>query len=443
MEHIQPHVAPPPGYLAFMVSHPSFAKGNLIAAVATSEELSSWIDVLEKSSRVTWDSAILGDQLITELRDKGSQMLKKKNSLLQKRIEDEAEARRLKVAQEKAEEEIKQLSQEREVRQKDAEEIAAKEAAARAEREAVEKELLKMKEKTSALEGERSKLEGKASRARLQAEEVTKKLEATRSKAQLALEAAENAQQMLQEEERKARQTLKQREKELKKAAESRDKMLADIERERERRLKAENMLTEAEESLNNLDRMLRKHKKDVGIGVDLKNIRSVFEGRKPDPSPERTKNPIADELAALRVGDSDAKRQAMREAAAAKRREQKQAALNSGGSSDTPAAPQASKSAAIPETSLENVKDEASGTNDAVSAFESEEVRALEINDDEEDESDGSSGEDEEYDQELIERGTQLFRNIDTNGNGVLLKAEFFDALEHGALEMTDEIKE
>ena len=68
-------------------------------------------------------------------------MLKKKNSLLQKRIEDEAEERRLKAAQLEAEEEIKRLVQEQEERQKDVEEIAAKEATARAEREAVEKEL--------------------------------------------------------------------------------------------------------------------------------------------------------------------------------------------------------------------------------------------------------------------------------------------------------------
>ncbi len=464
VQQIQTEVAPPPGYLAFMVSHPSFAKGNLIAAVPTATDLREWLDVLEKSARVTWDSAILGDQLITELREKGSKMLKKKNSLMQKRLEDEAEARRLKVAQVEAEEEIKRLATEHEKRQKDSEEVAAKEAAARAEREAVERELTKMKEKTNALEGERSKLEGKASQARIEADEVTKKLEQTRSKAQLALEAAEDAARHLEAEEKKAQKIIKKREKEVEKAAAARDKMLADIESERKKRLEAENMLAEAEDAMNNLDAMLRKSKKDLGVSVDLKNIRNMFERgtRTANAVSAWKKSPLNDELAALRVGNSDAKRQAMREATAAKRREQKAASAARGVGTDSgtaaslePAAPQAAKvevRLAAPASEVSSSSGGGNGgeskTHERVSttgsAFDSEDMKQFEVEEDEEDGGDDSSDdEDDEPDEATMARATELFGNIDTNDNGFISKEEFLVALDYGDLEMTDEIKE
>ena len=305
---------------------------------------------------------------------------------------------------------------------------------------------------------------------------MTKKLEQTRSKAQLALEAAEQAARHLEEEERKAQKIIKRREKEVEKAAAARDKMLADIESERQKRFEAESMLKEAEVAMNNLDNMLRKSKKDLGLGVDLKNIRSMFEGGKRAAGAVSAwkKSPINDELAALRVGNSDAKRQAMREAAQAKRREQKAAAEEGGSSSSSsgtssggggggssssaaaePVAPQAAK-AELQVAALSGEASSSSGGggggesktrdrgNTSGSAFDSEEMKAFEVEEEEEEEGDDSSDdEDDEPDEATMARASELFANIDTNGNGFISKEEFLAALDHGDLEMTDEIKE
>ena len=279
VERVEPKTKPPPGYIAFMVSHPSFIKGNLIAACHSEAELTSWFQVMSNASKVTYKNAMEGDNQITELREQGSKKLKEKKSYAKKAKEDAAMVETLKTKRSVADVKLGELKKAENQRTAAMAIVKEQEEVARLERESVEEEILKVQSKKLLLETERVGLETKASTARLEAEQVTKKLQKSRSKAQIALEEAELAASTLAEEEKKLRAKTKQRDNEVQKAMKERDRLLSQIEKEKKDRMEMEEQLRVASTSLYNLDQMLRRKKLgDLGIDVDIKNIRNMFE---------------------------------------------------------------------------------------------------------------------------------------------------------------------
>ena len=223
---------PPPGHVAFMVSHPSFIKGNLIAACLASER-DAWIDALNNASKVTFENAMEGDKKITELREMGSKKLKEQKNLNKKAKEDAAQVEVLKTKRSNAEISLKDLkNKEDEVKARMIAKEQEKEEQ-QLEREKVEQELKKVQAKKADLENERLGLETKASEAKMEADEVTKKLEKSRSKAQNALQEAEDAQKNLATEEAKLLAATNKRNKEVESAKKERDRLLATIEKEK------------------------------------------------------------------------------------------------------------------------------------------------------------------------------------------------------------------
>jgi hypothetical protein len=261
VERVEPKTKPPPGYVAFMVSHPSFIKGNLIAAVDSIDELNSWFSTLKDASKVTYKNAMEGDKKITELREQGSKKLKEKKSLAKKAKEDAAKAKILMTKRSNAEISLEELKQEEILKAKEMESIQLKQEEARIERENIANKLKTMQSKREMLETERQGLETKASVARMEAEEVTKKLQKSRSKAQNALEEAEKANKQLEEEEKKLREASRKRDGQVEAAIKERDRLLKQIEKERTERLEMEKQLQIASDSLKHLDQMLRKKK--------------------------------------------------------------------------------------------------------------------------------------------------------------------------------------
>jgi hypothetical protein len=185
----------------------------------------------------------------------------------------------------------------------------------------------------------------------------------------------------------------------------------------------------------------------DLGIDVDIKNIRSMFTGGGRSGGGSNDNAAILERkksLDALRVGNSDERREMKRREKRERRLAEQNKIISDSKNErlqETPAPSTATttKMEAAPETKTE------SGDR-----FDTDEIKALEVGDqDDDDDDDNDSGvdessEDEEevVDEEVVHRGTALFHAIDLDSNGEIKKSEFLAALDHGNLEMTDEIK-
>lgn len=429
VEKYSPSVPPPPGYFAFKVSHESFAKGSLVAAVESEEARQKWLEVLKRSSRVTWDNAILGDQLITELRQKGTSMLKKKNALLKNAKEEAKTAEQLREELEQREQQLQELVALQEVKAREAEAIAQQRANTRQEREALQARIAEVNARTSSLESARTQLEQKASQARMEVDEVSQKLERMGTEARMLLEEAEESTRQLRQAEEDQRRQEEKRERQLAQTEERRQKQLRELEEERKKREELEQKLRDAEASLTRLDTALRNRRNvNVDCTSDVKNLRSFFESRAQEITRQsaRQSNRIRKSVEDLRVGNHDQLRAQKRagassatppavpEAIAVKVKAQRNAPSVTG----EPAAPTATGETKLP-----------AGVSDA--------------SEDSADEYVDSADEEDEMDPEVAVRGTALFQALDRDGDAILNFEEFNAGLDSGSLEMTLQIRE
>ena len=337
IQTVEPKTKPPPGYVAFMVSHPDFTKkkgtgANLIAA-CPANELAEWFQVMEDASKVTYENAREGDKRITELRETGSKKLKEKKSWTKKAKEDAAKAKVLITQRSVAEMSLAELKKTEQQKALDMEETRQRQQLALQEQAKMEDALKKVQSKREGLEAERQGLETKASTARMEADEVTKKLQQSRSKAQMALEGAEKAAQQLADEEKKLRLASQKRDNEVEKAIKERDRLLAQIAKEKQDRMDMEEQLHVAAASLHRLDQMLRRKKLgDLGINVDINNIKNMLDNNSEGVGSSAANSEVAERknsLDALRVGSGDERRQRKREEAMQRKRAKRLAQQN------------------------------------------------------------------------------------------------------------------
>ena len=216
-----------------------------------------------------------------------------------------------------------------------------------------------------------------------------------------------------------------------------------------------------AKESLRSLDEIFRRQKMaDLGLDYDLKNIRGLFANPKKKEEFKTSNSFLVKEGL---VSKTDELRQKKRDEARAKKLEKRLQETNSiinnanlGERKNEPKEPAAPSSAtAAPlegETKGESNNDNARNNEQedverkrTDSAFDSVEIQSMEVDEEEERDSDDSDLEEEDdaIDPELQERGLTLFSAIDTDGSKQIGKTEFLVALDTGNLEMTDEIKE
>ena len=467
-EPVEPKTKPPPGYVAFMVSHPSFIKGNLIAACQSKRELDEWLAALTDASKVTFENAMEGDKKITELRSQGSKKLKEQKNLTKKAKEDAAEVKKLQTKRSEVDVSLVSMREEEATRAQAMEEVKRRQKEAKLEREKVENELEEVHKQKAELENQRAGLETKASVARLETNAVTKKLEEAQTKAQKNLEEAEEAARMLADEEDKLRAASKKRENDVAKAIKERDRLLAQIEQERNERLEMEKMLLSAEDSLKKLDATFRSKKMaDLGIDVDIKNIRGMFDGSKVGSSNSRKNLDRKNSVDALKVGTGDARREAKREEARRKKREKRLAETlaiigdsvvdrvmeepvkepvegRGGAKGETEGETKGETTPVAPESQMKTQLPVLEG-GQGRGRFDTDEIKAMEVEEEENDDDDDDDDDDgdEREDEDVVRRGVALFKAIDTDESGQIGKEEFLVALDSGNLEMTTEIKE
>ena len=354
--------------------------------------IDEWIKVLKDCSPVTWEAAILGDQKITELRNKGDALQKEKQEKLDQAQKQALDAKLLK---EKTESEVKRFEKSASMMQMKTSELNKSRMATEDAKKAAEEAKLALKEveeRHKELVKKKSGIDENVASKKEEAESAMKQLREAQERAQALAQEAEDTQRKLAEEEAAQAKREKDLSSQVSKQEKNYRAQLEQLEAEQQERAQMEKRVQEAEASLVALDKKIRDSgiKANIEVSADVKSLRSFFVSRINDLKEEASKADVS------------------------KRR------LNMAVSAFKSAA---KKVSASPEdVTLE------------------EQVSEVVVVDDLSD--GGGSDSDVEVDEGLTARASELFAAVDKDGDGVLVYEEFLAGIENGSLDMDDDIK-
>eukprot|EP00946_MAST-07B_sp_MAST-7B-sp1_P003013 g3013.t1 len=240
------------------------------------------MSVIGDCGRITWENALVGDSMIERLRNKGTELEKEHNDVLE---EYQKEALRLRKEKEAFEGKDNERKKHEEALKKTQSTLQEKEEAIRS--------LADAKKRSEAQIQEQHEAAQQLTEANQRAEQEAKRLEEERLQAELAMTDMEKQAALLEEQEELTKlAALETAEEAVEREAEAR-KRLEEIEAsgatvddqldlERKRRLKAEKKLQKATASLARLEKALEKldGQQRADANADVKKLKSFFERR-------------------------------------------------------------------------------------------------------------------------------------------------------------------
>ncbi|XP_065184469.1 pleckstrin homology domain-containing family D member 1-like [Sycon ciliatum] len=263
------------GKFEIVICHKDF-RGMITLAAESAGDRDQWISVINKSGKVTWKNAQIGEAMVQQLEDNSKKIAEEKQAYLEK-LETEAAA----LKEEKGrKEELEKMAEALRAEKAEVENSAMQ---LREEKEFTQQELQASIQAMHQIEQAKEELAKTTEQMASQLEDVDmqrRQLDEEKQLAEELLVEKERRARVLEEERTKYDETTSELKMSLETVALEKQRTEHRLKQEKINRVKTEKRLRIAEDSLRRLDKALKESgvKIDIELESDVSNLRKFFE---------------------------------------------------------------------------------------------------------------------------------------------------------------------